>query len=555
MKKSKKKEEVQQNSKIELWLEQRSDVVFYGLLAVFVVFSLLYFNARLSIAGDDSSYITRAINFWDAGKFPTYQAPLYPIFLSLLVGIVGLNVLVLKFASLLLMVGFIVLFYRSLKGSVSYVGLFFTIAVLSVSHYFLFFSSQTFSEPLFMVFQAMLFLFFFRWIEANTADSWKPDKRELKYILIVSVLSFLLFITRTIGFGALLALLVYFVISRNYKRAVYITVCFVVLMGMFLIVRSAVWDVSIKSGEQTSQLLNKNPYQDSEGKEDVIGFLNRFKDNSNLYLSKHFMRFVGLRSGSVNTIYPMITILLYLLFAFSFFWFFKTNKFLFLIAVYLAIMLGITFFSLQKLWDQYRLIVPFLPYMVILFASGLIYLGQMKSNAKLGKILPVIFVVMLAAVLGRGIKTIDIPVLAKNIKGDKYAGFTPDWQSYLSMAEYSKHELSTESYVACRKPNMARIYGKGKKFYGIYRIPSQDADKLVEELKKRGVTHVIMGSLRKNPYIYTGQTINTVQRYMSVIVKKYPKAFVLEKKYGNNEPAYLFRIEYANCNAKENEIE
>ncbi len=537
--------------KLESWLQKRPNTVFYLLMAVYIIFSCLYFNVKPSIAGDDSSYIIRAINFIELGKFPTYQGPIYPLFLSLIITLTGMNLIVLKLTSMALMVGFIYLFYHFFKNKISYVSLFYTIAVLSVSNLFLFFSSQTFSEALFMVLQMLLFFLVFKGVQ-NKQDKWIPAKRELGILILTSFVCVLLFLTRTIGFGALLTMIIYYVIQKNYKRAIYITLFFSIIISLFFTVRSIGWDVPSKSSEQSSLLLNKNPYDKSEGKEDFNGFIARFKDNSNLYLSKHLMRIVGFRSSTINSVKPVISLAIYLILILGFFRFAKQNKYLLFTGIYIAIMLGITFFSLQKIWDQYRLIVPFIPLMLVVLVESFLYFGKIERFKLINKIIPFVLVLSVVLTFTRGVKTMDIPTLSKNLRGDKLAGYTPDWISYLQMSEYCHTSLSSDQFVACRKPNMARIYGKGKKFHGIYRIPSNNPDELIKYLKDRKVTHIIMGKLRKNPYMFTGQTINTIQRFMGMIVKKYPETFKLVKKFGTQEPAYLFQINYTSSESKNN---
>jgi hypothetical protein len=552
---AKKSSEQAKDIKIEMWLHKNAAIVFYVLLGVFVLFSGLYFNARVSITGDDSTYITRAINFWDSGTYPSYQGPFYPMVLSLVVGLFGMKLLVLKVSSAIFMMVTLVLLYKTFKDKVLYTTLFFTLGVLSVSHYFLFFSSQTFSEPLFMLLQGAFFLYMCKNIEQEESKGWRLSKREGVQLGMLVLFGVLMFITRTVGFGAMLAALVYFLANKQFKRAVYLAVGFAVLIMLLVGIRSAVWDLPVKSGEQTSQLLNKHPYDSSQGGEDFSGFLQRFKDNSNLYLSKHFMRIIGFRSSEKNTINPLLTVALYLIFLLGVFWFFKRNKALFFTAVYLAIMFGVTFFSLQKLWDQYRLIIPFVPFVLLFLVSTIVRIVQVSKISLLMKLIPVFLCLSIVLTFEKGVKTIHISTLTKNLKGDKFAGFTPDWVSYLQMVDFVSKNLKEENtYVACRKPNIARIYGKGRKFYGIYRIPESSPEELLQLLKHKGVTHVMLASLRKNPNVFTGQTINTVRRYMYAITKKYPQTFRLIKQFGDKEPTYLFEIDYSMKNPIKGEI-
>ncbi|MCW3788072.1 hypothetical protein [Plebeiibacterium sediminum] len=537
------------DDKIESWLRDRSALLFYILAGVFVVFSFLFFNARVSITGDDSTYITRAINFWSSGKFPDYQGPLYPIVLSLFAGIFGMNVILLKLTSFVFLLGSFVWFYKTFKDKISYTSLFFTMGIMGLSHYFLFFSSQTFSEAFFMLLQIGMFYYVFKVVERDEDSSDKNWRSQLKVVLPIVVSAVLMFLTKTIGIGAILALLVFFLVYKEFKKALFILFGFVVLMTFFVGVKSVVWDLPPTTGKQTSQLLNKHPYDESQGKEDFSGFIQRFKDNSNLYLSKHFVRVLGFKSGQKNSTNPAVTILLYVLFLLGFFWFPKRNKFLFFTSVYLAILLGMTFFSLQKLWDQYRLIIPYVPFVILFLVSTVIQVSKEKNIVLVRKFFFLVLILSLGLVSVSGYNNMDLKTLSKNIQGDKFAGFTPDWVSYLKMVDYVESNLSKEdTYVACRKPNIARIYAKGRKFYGVYRIPEGSAEDLVQQLKDRNVTHIIVASLRKNPHVFTGQTINTIKRYMAVIVKEYPKMFKLVKKYGDKEPTYLFEIDYSQLN-------
>ncbi|WP_068474667.1 hypothetical protein [Saccharicrinis aurantiacus] len=531
-------------TKIETWLAKNSNYVFYALLAIFVLSSLLHFSLRLSIAGDDSTYITRALNFIESGKYPDYQAPLYPIFLAAIIAIIGINIPILKLSSLLLLLIFMVLFYRTFKNKVNFTILTYSFTILSLSSYFIFFSSQTFSEPLFLVFTILFFHHSFRWIPNKAPTQWTPQGKDIKEVLLISLFALGMYLTRTVGIGAIISLIVFLLINKDYKRASWSIITFGLFVFVFNIIRDAIWDIPSSDSVQALQLLSKNPYNAAEGNEDILGFINRLIDNSNLYLSKHFLRIIGFRTELNNTVLPFATIGLYALYIWGLFTTFKQNKYLLFTAIFITTMLGITFISLQKLWDQYRLIIPFIPFMLLFICNALINLFKTNRIKKYSKIVLLIFAGSIILTGWSSVKKTDLDNLSQNINGNIYAGFTPDWVSYLKMVNYVNTQLPNDSYVACRKPNIARIYANGKKFYGIYRIPSDDPYELAKLLKDKGITHVIMGSLRKNPYAYTGKSINTIQRFLSPMGKLYPEAFSIIKKYGEQEPTYLIKINY-----------
>ena len=61
--------------------------------------------------------------------------------------------------------------------------------------------------------------------------------------------------------------------------------------------------------------------------------------------------------------------------------------------------------------------------------------------------------------------TYNQKVLAKNLRGNLYYGFTPDWQNFLKMSEWVGKNLPDSTVVVSRKPSMSFIYSKGKEFY------------------------------------------------------------------------------------------
>ena len=523
---------------IEAWCAKYQKAIIGCIMAAFALMSLLLFNIRVSEGGDDSTYIIRAFNFIKDGSYPSFQGPIYPMFLSIFVGIFGIKLGLLKMTSLVLMLISIWLFYRIFRNRIQLVLLFSTLLISGLSSFYIYFSSQTYSEALFILLQLPAFALVF-WL-----SDYNEKKIPYKKLLLLSLSIVLLCLTRTVGIGALIATLLFFVLEKRYKEAGIITGGFIVIMLLFLGLKSVVWEKDLFDGSQANTLMYKHPYQLDKGKETFTGFMTRFVDNSNLYLSKHLMHMVGLKAERIKSINGFVTILLYLIFLYGAYGAFRKNKYLFFMALYIAVMLGITFIVLQKLWDQYRLIVPFFSGMVMVLLYGVFTLAQ-KSK---GKWLPQLAILLVffcsGSVLINSFAKIDLLTLRKNLKGDIYEGYTNDWQHYLSMAEYAGEHLANETYVAVRKPNMAQIYADGKKFYGIYRFESNDPDALLQRLKEKKVTHVIMASLRKNPAVNNGQTINTIHRYLYAVSKKYPLVFKLEHQIGKDEPAYLFRVDY-----------
>lgn len=524
---------------IEVWCTKHQKWLITGIMCTFTLFSLLLFNLRVSEGGDDSTYIIRAVKFINNGTYPSFQGPLYPLFLSVFVALFGIKLSILKASSFAVMLLSVWMFYKFFRKRISYTLLFAMLLLTSVSSYYIYFTSQTYSEALFIFLQLPIFALVYAVYEDN--------KEGLNWPRMVLLSAFILagFLTRTVGIGALLAVITFFIFVKRYKEAAVVAGGFMVLLVLSLALKSAIWQIGWFDGGQASTLLYKHPYQLDKGRETFGGFVMRFIDNSNLYLSKHFLKMVALRPDGINKINGSLTLLLYGIFAFSAFKAYKKDKYFAFIIIYLGIMLSITFVVLQKLWDQYRLIVPFFPYMILVMLYGLNHLGRsLRSKWPRYLFMTLVGLAILNSAY-RSFTKADLLTLRKNMKGDLYEGYSDDWRNYLSMAEYASKALPDDCLAAARKPNMAQVYGNGRRFYGIYRYDTEDPDKLLARLKENNVTHVIMASLRKNPVINNGLTINTVQRYLYIIAKKYPQIFKLEHQIGGKvEPAYLFRVDY-----------
>ena len=232
-------------------------------------------------------------------------------------------------------------------------------------------------------------------------------------------------------------------------------------------------------------------------------------------------------------------------------------------------------------------------------------------------------------------------VLAKNMQGDAFYGFTPDWVHFFKASEWAAKNIPAGDVIGSRKPSMSFIYGGGREFFGIYKVPmmnidtlrlalegfkgecfavdyfelekkgfsggafdkcrpyncgmlandkhfyliyrptadkkevllslfrdknvetltnlddlwarikasgesyyAEDADFMLNFLKKNKVKYLVLGSLRVAPAQNTGQIINTVHKMVYFVQMKYPNAFRTIYQIGEeeDEPAQVMEI-------------
>jgi hypothetical protein len=527
------------------FLSKRRISIFYFSLFGLILFSLLLFQANISIGGDDSFYVIRAQKFLQDGKFPSFQGPLYPLMLSPVIAIFGIKVHLLKTFSILFTAVFLILFYHVFKNRISNVVLVIAMLLLAFNHEVLYFASQTYNEAFHLMIQLIFFYQFFKVYEMlNGGDA--DIKTQYKQWLLLGFSLFLVTITKNLGLVALITVTGFFLIQWKWKAMLAGLLSWGAFTGLFNLFKRIFFDTGATISKQGNMLLYKDPYNFSKGKEDLAGFVNRFIENSNVYLSKNMMKILSIRDADVTSRIELLTVIVVLLMIFGLFIAYKRNKLMFFTGAYLSITLAVVFIVLQVRWDADRLVFLTLPFFVVFM---LYVFDQIARKSKIKLIQPLFLVVMviyLFSSAASSTENIDLLKLKKNLSGDKYLGYTTDWQNFLSLSEWSGKNLPETAYVASRKSAMSSIYANGKRFFGISRVPSQDADTLLDILQDNNVTHVIMAKLRKNPKEKSEYTINTVQRFLATIEKQYPGTFraVYQAGQTNDEEAILFQVNY-----------
>lgn len=524
---------------------KKNEKIFLGFSLFFTIFfSLLLFDIKISVGGDDSAYIQRAYKFIHEGIFPTYQGPLYPLFLSIFIAIASINIPLLKLCSLFFILIHNFFFYKSLKNFTPPLLLHLVLLLISINAPILYFASQTYSEAMFMSIYIIFVFYFLKYFNNEKQENLTLKNYYGKYLLI-GFLILLLGLTRHIGYASLFAIIVFLFLKKEFKHIFYIFLSFLLMFLSFNGLKKIFWgSAEIQFQQQLKQLMYKDPYDKSKGVEDFIGYIQRLFNNADLYISKRFFDVLGIRPDATTT-NTFLTSIILTIFIFGIFILFKRNKGLLFTFLLSGIMLFVTFVILQTRWDQTRLIIPYFPFFLLGLLSTLYYLIEQKREVLQ---LPFVFliIILLFPNFSRSFSKArkNLPVLRKNLKGNIYYGYTPDWINYLKMVEWAAKNVPQNKIIACRKPSMAFIYSKGRKFYGIYRVNSENPDSLLNNLKKHKVEYVIMANLRRDPKRKTQYTINTVRRYLGYIQKKYPYAIRQVHKIGISEEAYLFYIDY-----------
>ena len=531
--------------RLNTWFEKHDKKVFYSLLFLSTLFSFILFDAKVSDGGDDSSYIERAWSLLHDGKFPYFQGPGYPIFLSVIVKLFGLNVIALKMFSVVCQIGFVWFTYKAFVKRIPYTVLFALISFISFNSYIQYYSSQTFTETFFLFIQAVCFYIVFKIIGSIKAQQGLLDDLKQNYLKWIGfgLLFVLLSISKSVAIVAIVAVILYFVLNKNFKQILFVIISFVLIRLIYQTITSAIYGPS--TSDQFEMILRKELYKPELGYEDFGGMIDRFFNNFNTYMSLHIYRIMNLRGEAyeLTSIIPQFAYITAVLIGIFTFLSYKKNKFVFFSSIYLIMLCGGIFFGIQAQNMQDRLIIIVMPMIFLLFFYGIYELIKRYSS------LQMIFVLFASGMLLYTIKisVVDknkITALKKNLSGDIYYGYTPDWENFLKMSKYCADSLPDSAQVLSRKPSMSFLYGNGKKFVGQFVTTSMNADTVLMGWKKQNVQYVILANLRMNPKKNNGRMINTIHRMIAPVYQKYPQKIKLVKTIGTKEKCELYEIVY-----------
>jgi hypothetical protein len=540
--------------RFENWAARNDKKIFNVLVVTCLFLSFISFNARISEAHDDALYLEGGWRY--VHEFPAYfytqNAPLYPMFLALLIKLMGFKLMIFKLFSVLFNTAGFILFYKALKGKIPAI-VFLPVAVFQAcNHLIIYYASMTFTEAFYFFLQGLFFFYAVKIVEAVSTGNVQI-KPQLKTWLMLGFSMFLISTAKSSAIVVIPAVALFFALEKNWKALGVSIGSYLVFKIPYEIIVRSVWSAQNQFAGQSKILLQKDPYDKSLGNEDFAGFIQRFIENCNLSLSKRFYQLIGWRDEINFEVYGFITILTIAIALLGFWKLYKDkNKIMMILALFTGAQLVLSFLILQIKWDQPRITLVCMPVMLILMFYA-VYSFTLKPG--MGQ---TIYLFLAVLVIGsvcissfkRGFK--NLPVIQKNLKGDKYYGYTPDWQNFLRCSAWCADSLSESSLVASRKAPMSFVYGKGKKFFPIYSVICKDTatrqsnpDSALAFLKKNKVTHVMLGSLRANPNDPSMGIINTVHHIVIPIMEKYPqKLKLIHNEGGTYEQTELFEIIY-----------
>ncbi|MDL2265986.1 hypothetical protein LJC57_03860 [Parabacteroides sp. OttesenSCG-928-G07] len=476
------------------WLDKRQTVLFWVIFGITLLTGLLLYDPRVSLAGDDSSYILRADDFLQKFIYPSYQGPLYPLALSIVLLVFGFNLMPLKLFSLAAILGFLYFTWRAFRNRVPTLLIFSVLILVSINAHLLYYGSQTFSEAFYMFMQSLVLLIFFSaFIGKEGREEAVRLPQDIKRHLLLALVVLMLALTRSVGYSIMIAVAGYFVCYRQWKNLGLFLTGFALLFVLYAGITTAIWEGEIIPSSQGGSLLNKDFYRPELGKEDAAGLLIRFVTNSRQYLSGNLYNAMGLVEVSVLS-YPLM-LLTYLMAIVTLVFSYKKNRYIFFATLVTGLFLFTTFIILQASWNQQRLIIPVYPYILFLLLGACYYLLELKKTRSW----QFVFLLPVIVLFFAGVSDAKEQVVAARKIKTEFDGLTPDWRNYTKASRWVGDKLNDPSVlVACRKPEISTIYANGKPFHGIYSVPSTPLDEFIQQWKTSSFCYVLYDKGREN---------------------------------------------------------
>ncbi|RAJ06686.1 hypothetical protein LX64_01813 [Chitinophaga skermanii] len=527
------------------FLERNANLVFGVLLLAFILVGGLLFNTKLFLMGDDADYILDALHFVKNNQYPGGRSSLYAMVLGIPIALFGVNVVTLKLFSFLCAVGAFILLYFTFKKRIPYWLLFTALLFLGINSGLQYYSSSNLSEAFYTLVQAFFLFAAFKLVDK--LENGKSFKENLGTWLVYGLAALLISLSKNVALLAPMTLPVYFLFKKQWRYAALAFGLFLAFKIPYEILLRAIYGVNTVAA-QMDQVMAKDMYHFEYGKETLSGFIDRFFQNLKIYISGDMWAFLGFRKEPFEGTPVLYWIIMVALCGYGAYYAFKKNAYIFITALYLMIMMGVTFVALQPAVAQSRIVVIYVPLMLILFFYSLYAATAWGPQTLQRGVIIVAGVFMFTTTMGKTSKTIatNIDELSENLSGQPLYGFTPDWINYLEMGEYVSKNIPNNVMVAARKPNTLTMYSNGRPYYGVYKVSDNaTADELLKELKDNNVHYLVLASLRANPaQAVEGQIINTLHRMAGTIAQKYPTQVKIVHTIGQTEPCYLVEVTY-----------
>ena len=491
------------------------------LVIITVLFLSVYgyiFDKKIDFNGDNAYYYILGkalsqgegyVNIADINKTPNnHYPPGYPFILSVFMYISDSVVFLKTINGIFLLASLFMFYYLFSHFSTSPKIAFITVFFLLLNSHFLLYSTILMSELSFILFSFLCLILILR-----TDFEKNLFKNPGMYLILATIIS--AYYIRSTGLALFGGLLLYLIIKKYWRAAIFIFTGFIVFAVPWIIRGQ-----KLGGSSYIKPLVMINPYRAELGNAELTDYINRFFSNMSRYITRE------IPSGSLPFIQVnyledihiqewMIGLFILILIIFGLY---KLGLKGMIIFTYLAATFGILLFW-PEVWVGVRFVLPVIPLLLFAGILGFYYFVQFLLF-KIGIHMKFNVLILLITGLAFFASIKNLHFKAKN-------DYPPAWQNYFNIAKWFKNEGLEDVVVICRKPML--FYLRSGTYTSNYAY-ANDTEALIEDLKRRKADYVVLDNLGyRQTYEYLLPAINSNKDKFQVVLKlENPDTYLLK---------------------------
>ncbi|MFT7344677.1 MAG: hypothetical protein ACI9XP_001264 [Lentimonas sp.] len=469
--------------------------IFHYLILIFC-FLIAYpyvFDAKLFLGGDNANYYILANSLANGDGYAMANQPLmspanhfppgYPFIMSLVIRIGLSSIIAMKVLNGILLLASSILFYQ-ITFKITKIKLLSLVlsALMLLNANLLEYSSIMMSEISFLFTLLLTFYFFLK-----AKDKEFGLKNPYTYLMLVALV--LLMYIRSQGLVFFIALIIYFIINKQFKPLI---LCFSIIM-----ITQIPWQIrsaNLGGNSYMKQVMKVNPYDPNSKEVEIGDWTDRVGENFVRYISKEIpktifpkilVQYKNPKTGDI--ISPPFHYWLLgfgiMLFALLGIWAAEEHR------LFLFLLFGGTF-AIHMLWPPVwygiRFLLPMTPFILLTVSLGIFFLLKKVFKTKTPDKQANIFALCLIPVCFLSIA----PIKLLHAKAE--VNHPAKWNNFLRLGEWAGENLGDSTIICVRKPGISYVTNKFKSKTFPY---STDPQVMFDDFDENKVTHILIEQL------------------------------------------------------------
>jgi len=494
---------------------------FIYMIIITILFLGVYgfiFDKKLDLNGDNAHYYVLGkalsqgegyVNIASINKAPNnHYPPGYPFILSMFMPLSDSPIFLKLINGIFLLISLYLFYYLFKYFSRSSKIAFVTVFFLLLNSHMLLYATMLMSEMSFI-----LLSFFCIYLVLNADLENNLFRKPHLYLILISLVGS--YYIRSTGLALFAGLILYFVINKYWKAAVFISIGFITLATPWIIRGQ-----KLGGSSYIKPLVMINPYRAELGNADMADYLNRIIANLSRYITREIPNssLPFIKVNYLSDIGPLEWLIGLPVLALIVYGLYKLGRRGLVIINYLVTTFGILLIW-PEVWTGVRFVLPVVPLLFFALIMGVYYgmnyiLSRFKSSLSFNMLILLVFgITFIASIQSIHMKSkIDYPNA---------------WKNYFKAAGWFKRNNIKDAVVICRKPMLFHI--NSGTYTSTFKY-SKDEKEVLDDLNRKQTDYVVLDNLGyRQTYEYLFPVINNQkENFQSVFKLENPDTYLLK---------------------------